>query len=95
MTNRRLLKPEAALLVLLVASLTPFASALGQVSPAEAWPLVSAMPHLPVQHLPSTVKDGFSIAIGGDLLGLWQPVTKLEDPALAEVSQLFRDATVG
>lgn len=76
-----------------LASLAYFGDALAQSAPA--WQPASAMPQEPVQQLPCTVKDDFTIALGGDLLGFYQPLTKMETPALAKVSRLFQDATVG
>ncbi len=81
------------LMAFVLASPIYFGVALAQTSPARR--SASAMPQEPVQHLPCTVKDGFSIAIGGDLLGFYRPLTRIEDPALATVSRLFQDATVG
>lgn len=88
----------ALLSAFVLTSLTRFGGALGQSPSApqeSAWQPASAMPRPPEQHLPPTVKDGFTIAVGGDLLGFYQPLTKLENPALSQVSKLFQDATVG
>lgn len=84
---------ESLLVAFVLTALTRFGDVLAQSPPA--WQPASAMPQEPVQHLPCTVKEGFSIAIGGDLLGFYQPLTKIETPALATVSRLFQDATVG
>jgi poly-gamma-glutamate synthesis protein (capsule biosynthesis protein) len=43
----------------------------------------------------ATVKDGFTFAAGGDLLGPYHPRFKLEDPALARVARLFQSADMG
>ena len=93
MKSNRTRPLDPLLFAFVLASLLYFGDAFAQTSPA--WQAASAMPQEPPQHLPCTVKDGFSIAIGGDLLGFYRPLTRIETPALATVSRLFQDATVG
>jgi poly-gamma-glutamate synthesis protein (capsule biosynthesis protein) len=44
---------------------------------------------------PASVADGFTLAAGGDLLGLRQPVAPGRDPAFQKVIALFRGADAG
>src|SRR5690606_38293952 len=44
---------------------------------------------------PASVADGFTIAAGGDLLGLRQPVAVDRNPAFRRVIDIFRNADAG
>ncbi len=43
----------------------------------------------------STVKDGFTFAAGGDLLGPYNPLSQLGDPDINRMLKLLQDADVG
>lgn len=98
MKDRRLRCLDASFAVLVLGALLHCGVALPQSqsgSQGTRWQPASAMARPPTEPLPSTIKDDFTIAVGGDLLGFWQPLTQIENPALARVSKLFQDATVG
>jgi len=62
--------------------------------PAAAQTRAAGAPPAPPAE-PATVRDGFTIAAGGDLLGYYEPVTPLADPDLQAVSKLFKSADIG
>lgn len=49
---------------------------------------------VPAEPLPSTVKDGFTFAVAGDLIGPVRPETPLGDAGLAEVTDVLQAADV-
>jgi poly-gamma-glutamate synthesis protein (capsule biosynthesis protein) len=58
-------------------------------------PALASEPKEPAAALPATVKDGFTFAAGGDLLGLYQPRVAMNDAEMLKALQLFQRADAG
>ena len=64
-------------------------------APLSAAAQTAAAKRPPVETQQATVRNGFTIAAGGDLLGYYRPVTPQADPDLQAVSRLFKSADIG